>query len=55
MWEKHGRSIGNAWWWNEEAKEAVLLKKEVLNRMSQKCTVVNKRRYKGMKNQRKQF
>ena len=43
------RSKGDTWWWNEDAKEAVSMKKDAHKAMCQNNTE-NKRRYKSMKN-----
>ena len=57
MWEEDGRrSKGDTWWWNEEVKEAVSIKKEAHKAKCQNSTEENKRRYKSMKiNQIKQL
>ena len=47
------RSKGDTWWWNEEVKEAVSIKKEAHKAMCQNSTEENKRRYKSMKNNAK--
>ena len=43
------RGIGDTWWWNEEVKEAVSIKKEAHKAMCQNSAEENKRRYKSMK------
>ena len=48
--KKRGRSTGEAWWLNEEVKEAVSRKKDAHKAMCQDNTEGNKRRYKSMKN-----
>ena len=53
MWEEEGRSKGDTWWWNEEVKEAVSMKKDAHNAMCQNDTEENKRRYKSMTNKAK--
>ena len=44
------RSKGDAWWWNEEVKEAVSRKKEEHKSMCQNSTEENNGRYESMKN-----
>ena len=48
--KKRGGRKGDAWWWNEEVKEAVSRKKEAHKAMCQSSTEENKSRYKSMKN-----
>ena len=56
-WRKSGsKSEGDAWWWDEEVKEAVSMKKESHKAMYQNSTEESKRKYKGKKiKQRMQF
>ena len=54
MWEEEGRrSKGDAWYWNEDVKEAVSRKKETHKAMCQNSTEENNRRYKSQKNKAK--
>ena len=47
------RSKGETWWWNEEVKEAVSMKKEAHKSMCRNSTEENKSKYKIMKNKAK--
>ena len=51
--KRRKRSKGDTWWWNEEVKEAVSIKKEAHKAMCQNSTEENKRRNKSMKNRAK--
>ena len=44
------RSKGDAWWWNDEMKEAVSRKKESHMAMCHNSIEENKRRYKSLIN-----
>ena len=44
--KKSWRIKGDAWWWNEDVKEAVSRKKVAHKAMCQNSTEENKRRYK---------
>ena len=53
MWEEEGRrSNRDTWWWNEEVKKAVSIKKDAHKAMCQNNREENKR-YKSMKNKAK--
>ena len=48
--KKRVKTKGDAWWWNEEVKEAVSRKKDAHKAMCWNSTEENKRRYESMKN-----
>ena len=51
MWKKKGRrDQGDTWWWNEDVKEVIARKKDVLKEICKSGTEANKARYKNMKN-----
>ena len=49
-----GRGEGDTWWWNEEVKEAVSIKKDAHWSMCQNSTEENKRRHRRIKLFKKQ-
>ena len=52
MWEEEWeRTKGDTWWWNEEVKKAVSLKKEAHKVMCQSSAEENKRWYEGIGNE----